>query len=600
MVLQFGDFFVMKKTNYSFYVVTLLAILFLFKYGFQIKDRIDQKCHCHAAYDQFGYYSYLPAAFIFEDLSFKKEWKDKLQKQYCNISKLYQYTAPKNSDKTINQYYMGLSFLHLPFFTLADLWAKNSNYHRDGMSLPYQIGVLSTALIFVLIGLIFLKKLLLLFLSDLSVAITMVLLYVSTNLFIGIYWGELMPHLYLFTLNTVFLYFVLLYFYKSRKFKYLIFTAFILGLTIIIRPTQGTWVVVPLFLSYFRERQIFISLSLIYFSFMLVLFCPQLIYWKVYGGLWWIPNLHSESLVFYRPNIIDFLFSYRKGWLLYSPVFIFSFLGLYKSFFKDKSISLALFLVISINIYVLSCWEMWWYGAGFGSRVMMDGYGVMALGLGFFIHKLRDVKLSVKVISIGSMIFFSLLNIIQSIQYSKGIIPTDRVTKDHYWKVFGNISESSNYDKSLLIIDRGDLFWKEKIQDSTSWAFQKGYCIKSGELNLEIKNVMIEENKEFIEKYEYPFNDLFINDETQLEIRVKYKKVTNQPFYLAISMVGYSHYYTHYIKLESGKRFNMTRLNLPEIRHKKDKIKFYFWNPYRTIGIVEEVRIQYFTLVRTP
>ena len=71
----------------------------------------------------------------------------------------------------------------------------------------------------------------------------------------------------------------------------------------------------------------------------LVLAFPQMIYWYLKTGY---PILKYKNpgvgLDIFTPHIIKAFFSYRKGWLLYTPVLIFSLVRLYFVFRDNKKI----------------------------------------------------------------------------------------------------------------------------------------------------------------------------------------------------------------------------------------------------------------------
>ena len=237
----------------SFSKICLFVIGSVFAFIF-LKESFVQKEQrsCVAAYDQFGYYAYLPATFIYDDLAFQKPWKEKLQSYYCEQEIVYQFVDLEGGKK-VNMYHMGLSYLHLPGFLIANSLAKPLGYKQDGMSPPYRVAIKFTALFFILLGLIFFRKTLLLFFNDWIAGLVMLLVYGASNLFVTFYYGDLMPHLYLFTLNTIFIYCIVSYL-KKEQWRYLLSAIFILGLTVAIRPTQAIWGIVPFILFLYQYK----------------------------------------------------------------------------------------------------------------------------------------------------------------------------------------------------------------------------------------------------------------------------------------------------------------------------------------------------------
>src|SRR5690606_20575959 len=64
------------------------------------------------------------------------------------------------------------------------------------------------------------------------------------------------------------------------------------------------------------------------------IFFIQMIYWKTQTGHWLYFSYEGEQFYFDNPHIIDGLFGYRKGLLVYSPILIFGFAGLILMIFR--------------------------------------------------------------------------------------------------------------------------------------------------------------------------------------------------------------------------------------------------------------------------
>lgn len=582
---------------YSTLVITVFSLLFVVKFSFDVHIDANSK-KCIAAYDQFGYYSYLPATFIYDDLYYEGDWVEDNQKQYCGGVDVYQFPRQvQGSGNRLNIYHMGLAYIQLPGFLIADFWSRHSNYKRDGMSFPYQLMVRITALLFVILGLMYLRKTLLLFFSDRIVALTIAILYLSSNLIIGFFWGELMPHLYLFALNSIFVYHVLKY-KRTSSFKNLLISALVLAVSSVIRPTQVLWFILPLIINFKSKEYIQLTKLLIYPLLVLVLNIPQLLYWKIIGGEWLLYNLHSESLALTHPYIWEFLFSFRKGWLIYSPIFIFSLIGMYLLYKRNKPVGMACIVFSIVNIYILSSWETWWYAASYGSRVMMDSYVIFSISLGYFLIKIMSFRKKVFTviifILISGMVF---LNNIQSIQYKRGILPQDRVTADYYWHIFGKINGDFS-DQSLLLISRDELNWPDVYRDTSSLGYQYGYSVKEKSISLYNNQLEIVQNSEFQHKIRRKVFDLTPTDEAQIKITIKYDLEKESDVMLNFTFESYEPYYLFYILLEADKNEVTSTFNLPEITHYSDELVTYFWNPNFNKGTIIEIEAKVIYLDR--
>jgi hypothetical protein len=72
---------------------------------------------------------------------------------------------------------------------------------------------------------------------------------------------------------------------------------------------------------------------------MILLGSLQLIYWKLTTGRWlYYSYEEGEKVRLFAPYLIPVLFSFKKGWLVYTPLMIFSILGLYSLYKKTKEI----------------------------------------------------------------------------------------------------------------------------------------------------------------------------------------------------------------------------------------------------------------------
>ncbi|MEN9997186.1 MAG: hypothetical protein RI922_176 [Bacteroidota bacterium] len=584
------DYFKSFSKICLFVIGSVFAIILL-KESFVQKEQRS----CVAAYDQFGYYSYLPATFIYDDLAFQKPWKEKLQSYYCEQEIVYQFVDLEGGKK-VNMYHMGLSYLHLPGFVIANSLAKPLGYKQDGMSEPYRVALKLTALFFILFGLIFFRKTLLLFFPDWIAGLVLLLVYGASNLFVTFYYGDLMPHLYLFTLNTIFIYSIVSYL-KKEQWRYLLSAILILGLTVAIRPTQAIWGIVPFILFLYQYKLSWKALKLLALFPLgaLLMNFPQLLYWKIEGGSWIIMNLHSETLSFLKPYTLDFLFSFKKGWLLYSPLFIFSFVGIWLGLRQNKQLVTAISVFALINIYVLSSWDCWWYAASFGSRVMVDSYIVFGVLLGFFI---QGASKSMKVLIPTLSIFFLImgLSVFQSFQYFEGIIHNERMTKDYYWSVFGRTS-ADQLDRSLLEIDRNDLNWDQNIFADHSMAKQKGYKLIEKSLYRSQKRIEFGVDQEFISLSENEFKLLLPTDEAKIRIRFNSSIDTSgKQQFLCAKIEGKKTYFEYYSVFDGEKTIGV--FNLPVIRQTSDALKVFIYNPNKVPGFIEDIEISAIYLQR--
>jgi hypothetical protein len=106
-------------------------------------------------YDTVGYYNYLPATLIYQDL-YQLEYYDWIDTVYYPTGDYFRYALRIHPEtgNTVIKYTCGVSILQLPGFLIAHfLSSVLVNYESDGYDLLYQLFVHLNNIIFVCWGL---------------------------------------------------------------------------------------------------------------------------------------------------------------------------------------------------------------------------------------------------------------------------------------------------------------------------------------------------------------------------------------------------------------------------------------------------------------
>lgn len=473
----------MKTQRKSFVIVLVLVVIIgVCKFrNYQERSRREQPYPI--AWDVYGYYLYLPATFIYHDPGLeKREWLEETRKVYAPSPFPYQYTKGKEKRRVII-YNIGYSFLFAPGFFVAHSLAPVLGYPADGFSVPYQYALEITALIFTLIGIFLFRKICLRFFSDTITALVLLFTLLGTNYFYQVSYDAVMPHNLLFTLNCLIIWFTIRW-HDEYRWKHLLLLALTLGLASICRPTELIWILLPVGWTVADKKSFSNKLHLLLLKwkqllvFGLVLFLIlmiQLGYLKYATGYFRAFNLHSESFSFLDPYTLKFLFSYRKGWLLYTPVMIFCLPGFYFLYKQRRDIWLPLTCFFLINVYVLSSWECWWYAASFGQRPMVESYAMMLFPMGAFFNWLWIKKPWLKIVFGFFLSFFLVLNLFQTWQFVNSLLDPERMTKAFYWRSFGATSINGE-DRKLLSLDRATAVFPEGNPAEKSYRNKLIYC----------------------------------------------------------------------------------------------------------------------------
>ncbi len=389
-------------------------------------------------WDIISFYGYLPATFIYGDPSL-----DFLDEGIIDNDNKFWWSPTEDGRKII---YMscGLSIMYSPFFFMAHMLAPVFGEARDGFGSIYQFFLVFGALAYLALGLIFLKKILMRYFTPMVTAITLLLLGLGTNLYYYSTYEAVMSHSYNFVLITIFLHTVLKW-YENASWTRTFLLGLLIGLIALIRPTNILIIVLLVLWGVdswpsFTARILFFlrntpKILLMIFAFLLP-WIPQFLYWNMITGqiLYYSYGAHGDRFFFDNPHIIESLFSYRKGWLLYTPMMIIAILGLIplRKIIQGSTLPITLYLVLMI--YVMSCWWTWWFGGGFGGRIYIDMYGILALPLAAFVGVILEYRKKLVRYGIsGLLVFMLFFQLLQTRHYNGTVIHWDSMSKKAYW-----------------------------------------------------------------------------------------------------------------------------------------------------------------------
>ncbi|PLX05106.1 MAG: hypothetical protein C0595_00750, partial [Marinilabiliales bacterium] len=149
----------------------------------------------------------------------------------------------------------------------------------------------------------------------------------------------------------------------------------------------------------------------------------------------------GEGFYWSRPEILNFLFSFRKGWFIYTPFYLLLFPAVF-ILLKRNRYQFIWFLAFFLSlIYLFSSWWNWFYGDSFGMRPMVDFTTLFILVISLSCNKIKPLIRNLLLIF---LLIVSSLNLVQSYQYVKGIIHPDSMNMKAYFKVF--LKTSQNYE----------------------------------------------------------------------------------------------------------------------------------------------------------
>ncbi len=301
-------------------------------------------------------------------------------------------------------------------------------------------------LIIFLTGLWFARKMLLLFFSDLTTAVALIILCYGTNLLYIAAFDNQWQALTLFTLYSLVLY-LLAAWSESRKFSMMALLAIITGLIILFQPTGylslfilGLWGVhdkaslkqkMQLFHEYRRQWLWFFIILLF------VVLLPVLVFRIAPGNIPFLSFRLPGVFFFGSRFAFQYLFDIDHGLFIYSPAIILAITGFYFLAEKRPHLFFAVFIYALLDLIVETSWSKLYMTAAFGQIAFIPLYAFLLLPFASLVEKIIKSKLIVRIIGALLVMGFVFFSLFQTWQFTQGILANTGMTPAWYRAVFG-------------------------------------------------------------------------------------------------------------------------------------------------------------------
>lgn len=332
--------------------------------------------------DGFGYYAYFRSVVFDHNLDFSNE--------YQAFDRMFGSAAAENITPTgrIGNYFaVGTSILAAPFLLLARLLDfsphPDSFYGLTGYSLIYQVAFFIAATFYFFIGLWFVYKILNKFFSE-AAAYFGALSILATPLVFYLVYEPSMSHIFSFFAISGFIYFCLRNYNSSDFYRQGMTLGLWLGLATLVRWQNIILVILPLVL-YFKNYYLAPANKKSFLFWFLGIFItavsPQLIVWKVlYGSFLAIPQ-GTGFFNILHPEIVATLFSAHHGLFYWQPWLFLALIGLLVFWQKERWLTVVLWIILIIQVYINASVTDWFAGRAFGARRLSDYFVIFAIGL---------------------------------------------------------------------------------------------------------------------------------------------------------------------------------------------------------------------------
>ena len=486
------------KTLFFGFFLSIIATLFYFR-------PLNSPWFRIIAGDGLGYYSYLPARYIYHDSNydfkwFNKAYHDNYEGGFANPEDnfIVQY-----QDKRINKYYPGLSVLWTPFFAVAHISAKLVGYKADGYSLPYQLAIAFASLCYLFLGLFYLRKLLQkIFNNELVSTIIPIIIFYGTHLFYYTLFLNALTHVYSFTFITAFIYYTYSCLNEADKRNTNMLYSILCFLILInIRPLNGLIILIipALMPSTFSIKELkftFHKKQLIsLFAILLIILNTFIILYTQTGSV--MPYTYvNERFYFNHPKLYDVLFSYHAGLFIYVPLAVISLFGI--MYLKNRMQKILFPAILLLLLYLYSSWWYW----PITTRAFVDFYPIMAIMLAAVMHKaIQHQKLKTSFI----VLLFVLTGYhqLKSMQLHNGILDENYTHRDLFWRNFFKIHQSNLYVIPPSSITH-EVSYTEDFETNTYIGYKTNKILHQG-----LQAALLDKDHAFSNVFSYKIPDFF-------------------------------------------------------------------------------------------
>jgi len=412
---------IVKDKNYLIIILLFLIFCYIFHANGGARFSIDDK----------KYYSYVKSLVIDGDLDFQNEYKQ------FGVRDNYHLFHRTKAGRPPNLYPPGSMALWLPFFILIHLLLKaialfDPGLLTNGLIQSYKNAVGLATIFYACLAFLIIYRMAKDYVKRSLVLVSVLLFILSAFLIYYIIFAPLMSTVCEAFMATLFIFFWL----KQSKSKS-ISLQFIFGLTggllIFIRTTLGIFLILPLIDTIKRffysknykswssiKRNLWLSIYLLIG--VILGAAPLLMVWKaVYGE--WIVSFSRYFPWLTSPYIMQVLFSWRHGLISWSPIILFSLLGLLILTFKHKHIGLGFIAIFLLTLYINSSTTAWHGDGAFGARRFASMACIFSFGLAFFLQWIQSTLGKKGLLII--VIFFSFLipwNLLLLYQFEENLI----------------------------------------------------------------------------------------------------------------------------------------------------------------------------------
>jgi len=368
----------------------LLFALFLFL-AFNKHSKDDYRSYRSVLWaDASGYHVYNPIWFIYGNNC--SQMPDSV-----NYKTGTGFSFNENTKRIITKYTSGVAILQAPFFLTAHLLAAPLGFEPNGFSPIYHGAIMIAGALYGLLGLLFSFLFLKRFFSEKISLLTVGIFFLCTNLYYYTLDASGFLHVYSFFLIAAVTW-LTTKIYETPTTKYILPFFFALSLAILIRPTNVVLLIFVLCFDVktnFQDRLVFLKSNFKHFILpallSLIVFIPQLIYWKQSYGSAIVYSYGDEGFSFLlNPKLILVWFSTNNGLFTYAPILIISVIGMITALLQKNSNGILILFMFLLTSYIFSSWWNYWFGCALGARSFVEYYSLFMYPFTLLLSQIKN------------------------------------------------------------------------------------------------------------------------------------------------------------------------------------------------------------------
>ena len=343
------------------------------------------------------YYFWLRSVMVDGDIDFSNDLL------YCNTMPpdyrvwIVEHTPRTKTGLIPNKYPIGWALLAVPWYLAGDLTAQLINWFHghvayDGFGPVYQVFLAFGQLVYASVSLYFSYRIVAEYMTPAAAACGLVLGWLGAPQFFYQTTDLFMSH------NVIYFAMTAAYFFTQRlrerpeRLGTWFLVGFFSAFVILGRYQGGIMLLFPGIVCLQEAGKNFRRLPGLLVAIVggALPLLVQMIAWKFMYGSYFLYTYTNETFSWFHPHIYEVLFSPFHGLFSWNPMMLVGFLGFLAWAARSRRYTEAICFTLSLllAIYINGAWDVWWFGAAFGSRAFECCTLFSMLGIGFLLSSL--------------------------------------------------------------------------------------------------------------------------------------------------------------------------------------------------------------------